>query len=129
MSRVRGKDTGPEVALRRALHRIGLRYRLHDKNLPGSPDLVFARYKAVVFVHGCYWHRHDGCPKATSPKSNVSFWEEKFNRNVERDKHVLANLKNLGWRVFVIWECELVRAKIESTAEKLAADIRSGIIR
>jgi len=107
MSRIRGKDTQPELALRRVLHRLGLRYRLHGAGLPGKPDLVFPRYRTVVFVHGCFWHRHNGCNIATTPKSNTAFWLEKFEQNVARDARVATQLESLGWRVFVVWECEL----------------------
>lgn len=125
MSRIRGKDSQPELALRRVLHRLGLRYRLHAKGLPGKPDLVFPRYKAVVFVHGCFWHRHDGCKIATTPKSNTLFWIEKFEKNVARDSRVASQLSELGWRVFVAWECDLSPTKAEATGKQLAEAIRS----
>lgn len=127
MARIRGRDTQPEVALRRELHRAGLRYRLHAKDLAGKPDLVFPRYRAVVFVHGCFWHRHQGCSIATMPKSNTRFWQEKFLRNVERDRVTEARLRDDGWRVFVIWECQLsstVRAR--ETADRLLMAIKKG---
>jgi DNA mismatch endonuclease (patch repair protein) len=125
MSRIRGTDSRPELALRRALHRLGLRYRLHAKDLPGKPDIVFPRYKAVVFVHGCFWHRHAGCNIATTPKSNTPFWVEKFDKNVARDSRVVATLEELGWHVFVAWECELAPSKVQATAEQLALAIRA----
>jgi DNA mismatch endonuclease (patch repair protein) len=125
MSRIRGKDSQPELALRRVLHHLGLRYRLHAKDLPGKPDLVFPRYKAVVFVHGCFWHRHEGCKIATTPKSNTQFWIEKFNKNKVRDAYVADSLKNLGWRVFVVWECDLAPSKVTTTANRLHAAISS----
>lgn len=106
MSRVRGKDTKPEMIVRRIAHAMGLRFRLHRRKLPGCPDLVFPKYKTVIFVHGCFWHRHDGCRKATMPKSNIQFWESKFLRNVSRDQSSTAQLRNLGWVIGVIWECE-----------------------
>lgn len=124
MSRIRGKDSQPELALRRVLHRLGLRYRLHAKGLPGKPDLVFPRYKTVVFVHGCFWHRHDGCKIATIPKSNTPFWIEKFGKNVARDTRVGAELTALGWHVLVVWECELTPSKVELTGAGLAERIR-----
>jgi len=96
MSRIRGKDTKPELALRKVLHGLGLRYRLHGAGLAGKPDLVFPRYKAVVFVHGCFWHRHTGCNIATTPKSNTPFWTEKFDKNVPRDARVAAELEKRG---------------------------------
>lgn len=120
MSRIRGKDTRPELLLRKALHRLGLRYRLHGTGLPGKPDLVFPRYKAVVFVHGCFWHHHTGCKIATTPKSNTPFWLEKFEKNVARDIRVAAELEALGWRVFVVWECELTSTtRTHATSERL----------
>ncbi len=125
MSHIRGKNTGPELVLRKFLHRHGLRYRLHAANLPGKPDLVFPRYKAVVFVHGCFWHRHPECKIATTPNSNTPFWIKKFEKNVARDALVIAALKKLGWRVFIVWECELSSlTKAEATAEKLEVMIR-----
>lgn len=125
MSRIRGKDTQPELALRKVLHRLGLRYRLHGAGLPGKPDLVFPRYRTVVFVHGCFWHRHDGCNIATTPKSNTPFWLEKFEKNVARDARVATQLEALGWRVFIVWECELGSAiKTKETGERLYFLIR-----
>ena len=106
MSNVGQKDTAPERLLRSALHRAGLRYRLHVRNLPGTPDLVFPRFSAVIFVHGCYWHSH-GCYKSTVPKSNRDFWEKKFRVNRTRDARNKLAILELGWRVLVIWECAL----------------------
>lgn len=125
MSRIRGKDSAPELALRRVLHRLGMRYRLHATDLSGKPDIIFPRYKAIVFVHGCFWHRHEGCKVATTPKSNTEFWMEKFSKNVARDRRVTATLREQGWRVFLAWECELVPSKIEATGHRLAAAIKS----
>lgn len=105
MSRVRGKDTKPEMVVRRLAHRLGYRFRLHRRDLPGSPDLVFPKKEKVIFVHGCYWHRHH-CKKATTPKTNVDFWNEKFRRNVERDAENLKSINALGWEPLVIWQCE-----------------------
>ena len=107
MSRIRSKDTKPERIVRSFLHRNGLRFRLHVKNLPGKPDIVFPKYKTVIFVHGCFWHRHKGCSDATIPSSNRDFWQNKFKRNVKRDKEEQAALRKLGWKVIVVWECEL----------------------
>lgn len=106
MSRVRGKDTTPELVVRRAAHALGLRFRLHRRDLPGTPDLLFPRHNAAVFVHGCFWHRHEACKKATTPKSREEFWEAKFARNVERDEQAIAALHALGWRTLIIWQCE-----------------------
>ncbi|WP_415713066.1 very short patch repair endonuclease [Maridesulfovibrio sp.] len=106
MSRIRGKDTKPEMVVRSLLHRMGYRFRLHRKDLPGKPDIVLPKYKTVLFVHGCYWHRHEGCRHATVPKTNTDFWMNKFNKNIERDQRVRQELQQLGWRVVTIWECE-----------------------
>jgi DNA mismatch endonuclease, patch repair protein len=106
MGRIRGKDTEPEIRVRSLLHRLGYRFRLHDRNLPGRPDIVLRRYRTVIFVHGCFWHRHTGCRYAYSPKSRAAFWEEKFARNVVRDQDAEAALAGAGWRVATVWECE-----------------------
>lgn len=128
MSRIPSSGTVPEKNLRRALHRLGLRYRINAKELPGKPDLAFPKYKAAVFVHGCFWHRHKGCGIATTPKSNTDFWNEKFSRNVSRDKRNRAALRNLGWSVIVVWECDLgSRMKIEAAANAVARRIRNQI--
>ena len=124
MSRIRSKDTVPELALRRELHRLGFRYRLHGASLPGRPDLVLRKYKSVVFVHGCFWHRHDGCKIASIPKSNTEFWLQKFERNIARDRRVCLLLASEGWRVFVVWECELSPRKVSETAKHLAMRIK-----
>ncbi|WP_225897128.1 very short patch repair endonuclease [Brevundimonas goettingensis] len=106
MRKVRGKNTTPEIKVRSALHRAGYRFRLHRKDLPGSPDIVLPSRKAVVFVHGCFWHRHPGCRAASSPSTRADFWNAKFTRNVARDRENIQNLESLGWRVHVVWECE-----------------------
>ncbi len=107
MSGIRGKNTRPEIAVRKYLHSRGLRYRLHDKRLPGKPDLVLRKYRSVVFVHGCFWHQHRRCKYAYMPKSNRAFWRKKLASNVERDKENRQQLRRLGWRVLVVWECRL----------------------
>lgn len=106
MSRIRSKDTKPEMRVRRLLHGMGYRYRLHAKELPGRPDIVFRPRRKVIFVHGCFWHRHDGCARATTPKTRTSFWEDKFRKNVGRDRKNLLDLAELGWDAIVVWECE-----------------------
>ena len=106
MSRIRGKDTGPEMMVRRAFWKAGLRYRLHDKRLPGSPDLVFPGRRIAVFVHGCFWHCHDGCRNFRIPKTRTEWWAEKLALNTARDAKVRAELEASGWYVYVIWECE-----------------------
>jgi len=124
MSKIRGKDTKPEIILRKLLHADGLRYRLHQAGLPGRPDLVFARHKAVVFVHGCFWHRHHGCHIASTPKSNTDFWISKFERNVVRDQRNIQALESSGWRVYIVWECELTStAKAMATAKRVVSFI------
>lgn len=122
MSRIRSKDTAPERAVRSLLHQLGFRFRLHRKDLPGHPDIVLPRYRSVVMVHGCFWHRHPGCKFAYEPKSRVDFWERKFKRNVERDREVREQLENLGWRVLVVWECEL--RNIDALTKKLRRELR-----
>ena len=107
MSRIRGYDTLPEKKLRSLLHRRGFRFRLHDKRLPGRPDIVLPKYRSVIFVHGCFWHRHPECRYATTPESRSDFWRDKFARNVERDRRNIALLEKEGWYPIVIWECEL----------------------
>jgi DNA mismatch endonuclease, patch repair protein len=106
MARIGQRDTQPELAVRRSLHKFGYRFRLHRRDLPGRPDIVLPRHKTVVFVHGCFWHRHAGCKFAYSPKSRVEFWSKKFDTNVSRDDRVQHELKRAGWRVLTIWECE-----------------------
>ena len=107
MSRIKGKNTKPEIAVRSMLHRAGYRFRLHGRKLPGSPDIVLARHKTVVFVHGCFWHRHEGCKYTTTPKTRTEFWSDKFRKNVERDARQQRELREMGWRVLIVWECEL----------------------
>ena len=117
MSRIGQKNTWPERTLRAELFADGFRYRLHDKRLPGSPDVVFPKYRAVIFVHGCFWHRHPSCRFATTPKTNAEFWTTKFSQNVERDARQLRALGDLGWRVAVVWECAIKEALEETTKD------------
>ncbi|WP_033056752.1 very short patch repair endonuclease [Pseudomonas mandelii] len=121
MSGIRGKNTVPEMMVRRFLHARGYRYRLHRKDLPGKPDLVLPRLKVCIFVHGCFWHRHPGCAYATTPKTRPEFWKEKFQKNVMRDLANLNALENAGWNVLTIWECNLKNdpEALEVLAEKL----------
>lgn len=107
MSRIHSKNTKPEKIVRSMLFSMGFRFRINRKDLPGKPDIVLPRYKTVIFVHGCFWHRHEGCNRATMPKSNTDFWEKKFCANVERDQRVKYELAALGWKVITVWECEL----------------------
>ena len=106
MAAVGQKDTKPEMALRKALHRMGFRYVVNDKRLPGSPDLVFPKYRAAIFVHGCFWHHH-GCKYSTIPQTRIEFWKEKFKANKKRDRRKISELRKQGWRVKVVWECRL----------------------
>ena len=125
MAAVKQRDTPPEVALRRALHRLGFRFRAHVRQLPGTPDVVLPKYKTVVFVHGCFWHRHPGCNRTTTPSSNQSFWLEKFRRNVERDAEQISQLKKMGWHVHVVWQCELsTPRRVSEMASLLALKLR-----
>jgi len=107
MSRIRGKDTSPERAVRSLLHRLGFRFRLHQRSLPGTPDIVLSRYRTAIFVHGCFWHRHKNCRFAYSPKSRRAFWTAKFRNNQQRDARSLSQLESAGWHVLIVWECEL----------------------
>ena len=125
MSAIRGKDTKPEISIRHALHRRGFRYRLHVPNLPGTPDIVFRRYDAVCFVHGCFWHHHEGCKLATMPSTRTNYWSAKFEKNAERDKRAKSLLLEEGWRVAILWECALVRDRFEVTLETLETWLRA----
>ena len=107
MSAIKSKNTKPEIAVRRLLHSMGYRFRLHRKDLPGSPDIVLPKYKTVIFVHGCFWHRHENCKYASIPKTRKEFWERKFKANVKRDLEIQEKIKNIGWQSVVVWECEL----------------------
>ena len=111
MSAIKSKNTKPEIAVRKVLHSMGYRFRLHGKDLPGSPDIVLPKYKTVIFVHGCFWHRHENCKYATTPKTREEFWNNKFRSNIERDLEIHEKIKNLNWRSVVIWECETKNMK------------------
>lgn len=133
MSRVKSKHTSPEMRVRRAAHALGLRYRLHRPDLPGKPDLVFPKYRVALFVHGCFWHRHQGCPKSSLPKSRTEYWQSKFDRNVARDARVGELLRAQGWQLAVIWGCKtrdpraLRNTLIEIFPDKLEAELQSGL--
>jgi DNA mismatch endonuclease, patch repair protein len=107
MSRIRGSDTGPEQGVRSLLHRMGFRFSLRPRDLPGRPDIVLPKWQAAIFVHGCFWHQHKGCHNCAMPKTRSDFWSNKLRGNVERDRLVVRRLRKLGWRVLVVWECEL----------------------
>ena len=123
MAKIRSTETKPEVYLRKKLFAAGYRYRKNDRRLPGSPDVYLPKYRTVIFVHGCFWHRHEGCRYAYMPKSRVEFWEEKFRRNVERDRKVKEELQNRGLRVIVVWECCIRRMMKDSQEEMLREGI------
>lgn len=131
MRAVRGKDTGPELKVRRAAHALGYRFRLHRKDLPGSPDLVFPRLKTAVFVHGCFWHGHDCARGARMPKTNTDYWRAKISRNVARDARTSVELQALGWKVETIWECELkdlslLNERLKCALGPTGADLTTG---
>ena len=122
MAQIKSKNTAPEIAVRSLLHRMGYRFRLHRDDLPGTPDIVLPKYNTVVFVHGCYWHRHSGCPYAYTPKSRVGFWQAKFDANVERDEFDQEALNELGWHVITVWECET--RNLEELVRRLDGELR-----
>ena len=123
MGRIRGKNTKPELAVRRVAHALGFRFRLHRRDLPGSPDLVFPGKHKVVFVHGCFWHRHAGCRFAYVPKSNIEFWLRKFERNIARDRDAVEALRSEGWDPLIIWECETIDQEL--IAKRLSEHLAS----
>jgi DNA mismatch endonuclease, patch repair protein len=120
MRRVRGKNTKPEVRLRKALHAAGMRFRLHDRRLPGRPDTVLPGRRLAIFVHGCFWHRHDGCARTTTPKANNAYWAQKFAENIERDARKAGELRQAGWKVRIAWECEILD---EGTLAKVVREV------
>jgi len=119
MATIRGANTKPEIALRKALHPLGLRFSLHDRKLPGRPDIVLPRWNAVIFVHGCFWHRHEGCRYATVPATRPEFWQKKFAEDVARDQRNLENLASAGWRIRVVWECHLKSQGAHTVRQRL----------
>ena len=123
MSRIKGRNTGPELRLRSLLHRAGFRFRLHVKDLPGKPDIVLPKYRTAIFVHGCFWHRHEGCRNATTPSTRAEFWQEKFDGNVKRDRRNRAALKTAGWAVITVWECDL-KADADRIVQQISTEIR-----
>ena len=119
MSRIRGKDTKPEMVVRSLLHRLGYRFRLHGKGLPGRPDIVLARHRVVVLVHGCFWHGHEGCKDFAPPKTRTEWWLNKISGNKKNDAKTIAQLEETGWRVVIVWECELTPKNREKTINSL----------
>lgn len=122
MSHIRGRDTKPELIIRSWLHRHGYRFRIQCDHLPGKPDIVLKKHKLIIFVNGCYWHRHPGCKYTTSPATNAAFWEEKFAQNVERDKRNIEKLECSGWNVLVIWECQVKDGSFKEILENYFAE-------
>ena len=126
MAGIKGKNTKPEVLLRKALHTKGFRYRLHDKNLPGKPDLVLPKYNAVIFIHGCFWHRHN-CHLFKWPKTRTEFWRTKILSNVERDKRQVEEIELQGWRVLIVWEC-MLKGKLKEPINMLVDDVETWLL-
>lgn len=125
MSRIRGKNTRPELLVRSQLHRLGYRFSLHKSNLPGKPDITLSKHKTVIFIHGCFWHQHVGCPAAGIPKTNTHFWNEKLIGNVLRDEQTVSDLHTLGWKVIIIWECETKASKLPDTINRVVGVLSS----
>ena len=124
MSHIRSTNTSIEVKVRKHLFSNGFRYRKNVTSLPGKPDIVLPKYKTVVFVHGCFWHRHEGCKYATTPSSNSEYWQTKFSRNIENDKKHVQELNNLGWKVITIWECE-IKKSFDETMDRVISELRT----
>jgi len=125
MRNVKGRHTKPEMVVRKFLHSKGLRFRIHDTKLPGKPDIKLTKYKTVIFVNGCFWHGHEQCRIYVMPKTNVEFWNDKIAKNINRDEIIINNLKELGWKIIVVWECSLKGKKKEQTLETLVEKIIS----
>lgn len=123
MSRIKGKDTKPEMLVRKFLFSKGFRYRLHDKKLPGKPDIVLPKYKTVIFIHGCFWHGHEGCKYYVVPKTRTEWWLEKIGKNIMNDEKAVKALAEMGWKVILIWECEVKKKVFEETLQRLVADL------
>lgn len=121
MSGIRARDTKPEIIVRKYLHAHGFRYRIAPKNLPGKPDIVLPKYRTVIFVHGCFWHRHPGCRYAAVPSTNRSFWSQKFESNLKRDRQVARQLRRAGWHVFVVWECQCTPRRLETVRKSIVS--------
>ena len=126
MSRIHAKDTAIEVAVRKFLFSKGFRFRKNDKRLPGTPDIVLPKYNTVIFIHGCFWHHHQGCKMATTPKTNTEYWDSKFSHNIANDKSKQEQLKMLGWKVVVLWQCD-IKARFDQTMSALTIEIQNNI--
>jgi len=127
MSKIRSKNTKPELVIRKLIWHLGYRYRIYYKNLPGKPDLVFVRKKKIIYIHGCFWHRHDGCSNANFPKSNTEYWIDKFRRNQERDMIICQKLNELGWKYLIIWECEVKNKNIDHLKSKIVGFLEDNL--
>lgn len=133
MSRIRGKNTRPEITMRSLLHKNGFRFRLQETKLPGKPDIVLPKFKTAIFVHGCFWHRHENCKYCYTPKSRSDFWNNKFNRTIQRDAEQVSALKQMGWHTVIVWECELKESpekmlkKVKNTLNKHLVNIQGGV--
>lgn len=125
MSHNRSKNTTPEITLRHALWRLGFRYRMNDRRLPGTPDIVLSKYRTAIFIHGCFWHGHKNCRNHRIPKTNTDFWVAKITRNQQRDQETWRQLESLGWSVIVIWECELKKTKLQDTVGIVETEIKA----
>lgn len=125
MSRIKGKNTKPEETVRKYLFSQGFRYRKNDKRLPGKPDIVLPKYKTIIFVNGCFWHKHEGCRYFAWPQNNAEFWKDKIESNVVRDKKQYEELQDAGWRVIIVWECELKKKRKSDTLERLVDEIKA----
>lgn len=126
MRQIRSKNSKPELAVRSVLHQMGFRFRIHRRDLPGSPDIVMSKYKVAIFVNGCFWHGHNNCKKATIPKTNISFWQKKIEMNKKRDEKVQCDLNEIGWKISTIWECEIILYK-ENLAQLLSRKLTTFI--
>lgn len=127
MSQIKAKDTKPEMMVRKFLHSNGFRYRLHVKDLPGKPDIVLPKYNSVIFVHGCFWHAHEGCKYFKLPKTNIDYWERKLFGNRKKDKKHVTELEEMGWNIITIWECELKSDKLKSTFSDLTHNLKKNL--
>lgn len=123
MSQIKGKNTKPEMLVRKHLHALGFRYKLHDKSLPGKPDIVLPKYKTIIFIHGCFWHKHDNCKYFVIPKTKTDWWLNKIEGNVLNDIKAMARLESMGWKIITIWECDLKPLKLKETLSKLPCQI------
>jgi len=124
MSKIRSKNTKPEIILRSALHQLGYRFRVHKKDLPGKPDIVLPKYNTIIFVHGCFWHYHKDCREGRIPNTNSKFWKEKLSKTIERDKTHQKDLREMGWNVLIFWECE-VEKKLDEVLKKIKAELKT----